>query len=132
MLHRRGPEIQLDPAAKALLVIGLHADRRWVEERARAAGMKVVFVDPEALDNARHSHPHLAFRDTAVEAATDADLVVLATEWPQYTRGAQLPAVLAEVMRERTVVDIRNAVDAAPWLDGGWTLHQLGRPTRKR
>ncbi|MFC8716050.1 UDP-glucose dehydrogenase family protein [Kitasatospora sp. NPDC057198] len=95
-------------------------------------GASVVVHDPEALDNARRSHPHLGFRDTALEAATGADLIVLGTEWPQYTRDADLPAALAEVVREKTVVDIRNAVDAAPWLDGGWTLHQLGRPTRKQ
>jgi UDPglucose 6-dehydrogenase len=33
-------------------------------------------------------------------------------------------------VKNRTVVDVRNALDAGPWLATGWTVHQLGRPTR--
>ncbi|WP_181958242.1 hypothetical protein [Nonomuraea deserti] len=35
--------------AKALLVIGLHADRRTVQARARERGMRIFYVDPEGL-----------------------------------------------------------------------------------
>jgi hypothetical protein len=31
-----------------LLVIGVHADRRLVQMRARAQGLRVLFIDPEA------------------------------------------------------------------------------------
>lgn len=41
------PHVDFDPRAQALLVIGSHADRRRVQRRARARGMKIVFLDPE-------------------------------------------------------------------------------------
>ncbi len=41
------PDISLKTEAKALLVIGSHADRRRVQARARARGMKVIYLDPE-------------------------------------------------------------------------------------
>ena len=41
------PPVAFDPRAKALVVIGSHADRRRVQHRARANGMKIFFIDPE-------------------------------------------------------------------------------------
>jgi hypothetical protein len=41
------PNIQFDPRAKALLVVGLHSDRRGVRRLARARGLQVIIVDPE-------------------------------------------------------------------------------------
>jgi hypothetical protein len=42
------PTIAHDPRARSLLVIGVHADRRLVQMRARAQGLRVLFIDPEA------------------------------------------------------------------------------------
>jgi hypothetical protein len=42
------PQIDHDPRARSLLVIGVHADRRLVQMRARARGLRVLFIDPEA------------------------------------------------------------------------------------
>ncbi|MFE3631131.1 hypothetical protein [Streptomyces goshikiensis] len=44
---QRIPPVTFHPDAKALVVIGLHADRRWVAKQAREAGLKVFLVDPE-------------------------------------------------------------------------------------
>lgn len=41
------PDVEFSPAAKSLLVIGSHADRRRVQARARARGLQVVYLDPE-------------------------------------------------------------------------------------
>ena len=43
------PPVSFHPAARALLVIGSHADRRRVQRRARAHGMPVFFIDPEGF-----------------------------------------------------------------------------------
>lgn len=43
------PDIKLLSQARALLVIGNHADRRKVETRARECGMAVFFLDPEGF-----------------------------------------------------------------------------------
>lgn len=41
------PDIQFDPRAKSLLVVGSHADRRLVRVHAREAGLQVIYVNPE-------------------------------------------------------------------------------------
>lgn len=68
------PRIAHDPRARALLVIGVHADRRLVQMRARERGLRVIFVDPESYvspDGRTISYP--------VEAPQDDDLFVRAT-----------------------------------------------------
>ncbi|MER0442999.1 hypothetical protein ABR738_00160 [Streptomyces sp. Edi4] len=46
---QRIPHMPFPPEAKALLVVGLHADRRNVEARARALGLPIFFLDTEGL-----------------------------------------------------------------------------------
>lgn len=41
------PQVEFDNAAKSLLVVGSHADRRLVQEAARRKGLKIIYVDPE-------------------------------------------------------------------------------------
>jgi hypothetical protein len=68
------PHIDHDPRARSLLVVGVHADRRLVQMRARARGLRVVFVDPEAYvapDGGAIPYP--------VEAPQRDDLFVRAT-----------------------------------------------------
>jgi hypothetical protein len=68
------PTIEHDPRARSLLVIGVHADRRLVQMRARRAGLRVMFIDPEryvAPDGRSIAYP--------VEAPQDEDLLVRAT-----------------------------------------------------
>ena len=43
------PDVPFLPEARALLVVGSHADRRRVQDRARQRGLPVFFVDPEGF-----------------------------------------------------------------------------------
>ena len=43
------PDISFDKDCKSLLVIGSHADRRGIQKKAREAGLKVFYVDPEGF-----------------------------------------------------------------------------------
>jgi hypothetical protein len=53
------PDVPLVPEAKALLVIGSHADRRAVQARARHAGKKIFYLDPEGFcDNGGRFAPY--------------------------------------------------------------------------
>jgi hypothetical protein len=75
------PTITHDPRARSLLVVGVHADRRLVQMRARERGLKIVFVDPEryvAPDGTEISYP--------VEAPQDEDLFVRETARDAFTR----------------------------------------------
>lgn len=42
------PQIAHDPRARSLLVVGVHADRRLVQMRARERGLRVLYIDPES------------------------------------------------------------------------------------
>jgi UDPglucose 6-dehydrogenase len=96
-----------------------------VATRISKAGGTVVVYDPVAADNARRDYPHLAYADSAVEAATDADIVLHLTEWREFRELD--PAVLSRVVARRKIVDGRNALDPIRWRDAGWTYRALGR-----
>jgi UDPglucose 6-dehydrogenase len=97
-----------------------------VAAQARLQGADVVVADPAAVENARHLWPDLSYADTPEEAVTGADVVLLLTEWPQYT--ALDPAAMAGLARGRSIIDGRNALDPAAWRAAGWDYRALGRP----
>jgi UDPglucose 6-dehydrogenase len=97
-----------------------------VAAQARLQGADVVITDPVAVDNARALWPDLTYAATAEDAAAGADLVLLLTEWPQYTELD--PAALGDLTRTRSIIDARNALDPSAWRAAGWTYAALGRP----
>ncbi|PVU83412.1 UDP-glucose 6-dehydrogenase [Cellulomonas sp. WB94] len=97
-----------------------------VAAQMQLQGAHVTVTDPKAIENARAKWPDLKFADTALEAATGADVVLLATEWAEY-RDLD-PAVLGGVVAERRILDGRNVLDPARWRAAGWTYRALGRP----
>jgi UDPglucose 6-dehydrogenase len=97
-----------------------------VAAQIRLQGGDVVVTDPAALENARRAWPQLHYEDKAEVACTGADVVLLLTEWDQYR---QLdPAMLADIVRQRNMLDGRNALDPVRWRAAGWTYRALGRP----
>jgi UDPglucose 6-dehydrogenase len=89
-------------------------------------GARVRVTDPRAVDNARAAWPGLAFTSTVEEAVEGADVVLLATEWPEYRELD--PHALAGLVRERRILDGRNVLDPRRWRAAGWTYRALGRP----
>ncbi len=90
------------------------------------AGGDVVVHDPQAITNARAAYPTMAYAEGITEALTDADLVVLGTEWRDYVD--LNPFEVAHLPRTPLILDGRNALDPARWRTGGWTYRGLGRP----
>ena len=92
----------------------------------REAGADVVVHDPRAMDNARQLFPDLSYAASALDAARDADVVLLLTEWRDYNELD--PAEVAAVTRQASLIDARNALDVDRWRSAGWTYRALGRP----
>jgi UDPglucose 6-dehydrogenase len=92
----------------------------------RAAGASVTVHDPRAVDNARAMFPDLDYAETADEAARDADVVLLLTEWSDYRQID--PTHIGRLVAARRIIDARNALDPAAWRAAGWTYRALGRP----
>ena len=61
-----------------------------------------------------------------LEAARGADVLVIATPWPQYR--ALQPADLARVMAGRTIIDPYRMLDGAACAKAGFTYRTLGMP----
>jgi UDPglucose 6-dehydrogenase len=97
-----------------------------VAAKLHSLGADVAVYDPAAMDNARQRHPELRYAESAHEAATDADLVLLLTEWLEFREID--PEVLAKVVAACNIVDGRNALDPERWRAAGWTYRALGRP----
>src|SRR5690625_1441343 len=85
----------------------------------------VTVYDPEALERAQHEFPDLRYAHSMLEAARDAEVVLLLTEWAEF-RDAD-PDELAKVVAEPRIVDGRNALDPQHWRARGWTYRALGR-----
>jgi UDPglucose 6-dehydrogenase len=83
-------------------------------------GAEVVAYDPEAKSDA------VTMAASAVEAARDADVLLVATEWPEFAT-ADL-AEVAKVMKGYRVVDSRNLLDPAAVRGAGLDYWGLGRP----
>jgi UDPglucose 6-dehydrogenase len=97
-----------------------------VAAQIRLQGAEVVVTDPAALDNARRTWPDLHYEEKTETACSGADVILLLTEWPEYT---QLdPTTLTDTVRSRNILDGRNALDPATWTAAGWTYRALGRP----
>ncbi|MFD0885654.1 UDP-glucose dehydrogenase family protein [Streptosporangium algeriense] len=89
-------------------------------------GGRVTVYDPAAQENARRAHPQLSYGESALDAARDAHVVLLLTEWQEFIDLD--PEALGSVVARRKIVDGRNALDAEVWREAGWHYRALGRP----
>jgi UDPglucose 6-dehydrogenase len=97
-----------------------------VATRIQKLGATVCVYDPAAMDNAKRKYPDLEYRDSAVDAVRDADIVLHLTEWREFRD--MDPATISNVVAQRNIVDGRNALDPELWRTAGWTYRALGRP----
>jgi UDPglucose 6-dehydrogenase len=96
-----------------------------VAYRLYRLGAEVTVYDPEAMPNAKLVRPELNYAESAFQAAVDADLVVLATEWTEFREIE--PAALGEIVAQRRILDGRHALDRDAWTAAGWEYRALGR-----
>ena len=142
-LRRRERVVQLavehlggDVTGKRVAVLGLAfkpdsddvRDSPALDVAARLLGMgaTVTVTDPEAIETSRRIHPELDYVDSPEEAAADADVVLLLTEWRLF-RDLD-PESFGSLVSSRTIIDGRNVLDGARWRAAGWTYRGLGRP----
>jgi UDPglucose 6-dehydrogenase len=92
----------------------------------QAAGAKIVAFDPEGMTEAGRILPGVTFVKTAYEAAADADVLVVITEWHEF-RGLD-PRRIKKAMRQPRIVDLRNIFDPEEMRSLGFTYEGIGRP----
>jgi UDPglucose 6-dehydrogenase len=93
-------------------------------------GASVVAFDPmEAARRKAKAHVRgLTVVSTALEAVIDTDVIALVTEWPEF---GTLPwPEIADLVRQRIVVDGRNALDPDALVEAGFVYSAFGRGSR--
>lgn len=96
-----------------------------IAARIHNEGAQVVVHDPKALVNAEKRFPQLRYEPDLATALTDAEVVLLLTEWRQY-RDLD-PAATAQLVAAPRMLDGRNVLDAAAWQAAGWAFRGMGR-----
>jgi UDPglucose 6-dehydrogenase len=98
-----------------------------VAAQLQLQGAVVRVTDPAAVENSRRLWPQLDYAPTAEEAAERADAVLVLTEWDEYR---QLdPVAFGRVVKQKRVLDGRNALNREAWTAAGWSYRALGRRT---
>jgi UDPglucose 6-dehydrogenase len=87
-------------------------------------GARVTIYDPAALANARRAWPELGYADTLADAARDAHVVLVLTEWPEFVK--LRPGDLDRVVARQNLVDGRSVLNPAEWRAAGWAYRALG------
>ena len=92
----------------------------------QAAGARIVAFDPEGMAEAGKLLKDITFTETAYEAATGADVLVVITEWHEF-RGLD-PRRIKQAMRQPRIVDLRNIFDPEEMRGIGFIYEGVGRP----
>ena len=90
------------------------------------AGAKIQAHDPEGMEAAAKLLPDVAFCSGPYEAAKDASVLVLITEWDVY-RALDLDRLKASLLSP-SVVDLRNVYVPAEMAAKGFRYVSIGRP----
>jgi UDPglucose 6-dehydrogenase len=93
--------------------------------RLQAAGASVSGFDPVAEQEARKLIGGIDFAESAMDAVSGADAVILVTEWSEFV-SLDWSAV-ADAMKGRVLIDGRNALDRAAVEAAGLTYEGIGR-----
>ena len=95
-----------------------------VAQRLAAKGATVTAYDPTVKSEAEIPQ-EIRIATTIEQAITDSDLVLVLTEWPEFTRANW--ASLMGLMNEPRVVDARNVLDRKEMIELGYLYDDLGR-----
>jgi UDPglucose 6-dehydrogenase len=94
-----------------------------VASRLQALGAQVTVYDPVATGNAVTVSPELRYAGSALEAANDADAILVVTAWPEFA-GITVDAAGACVA-SKVIVDACQGIDTASWREAGWKVVSL-------
>ena len=83
----------------------------------------VTVYDPVAMGNALEVYPQLTYADSALEAARDADAVLVATAWPEFADIS--PFATEAVGASMTIVDACQGIDNRTWREAGWKVQSV-------
>lgn len=96
-----------------------------IAQAIQGEGANVRVHDPKALENAAKRFPSLVMCANVEDALRDADVVLHLTEWKYYRELD--PVVVGNLVRNKQLVEGRNALDVDAWRAAGWRVRSVGR-----
>lgn len=90
------------------------------------SGFVINAYDPTVSVKPNPSLNSIYVYSSVKEAAQTSDLLVVLTEWPEFSELD--PSELADVMVNRRIFDTRGIIDKEIWVNSGFTVKILGRP----
>ncbi len=88
-------------------------------------GADIDAYDPKGLVNADKYFESLKCADNLYEAAQDADIAVIITEWEEF--GDINIEKLGQIMNNKIIVDLRNILNKQKMHEFGFVYHSIGR-----
>ena len=88
-------------------------------------GASVRVYDPKGMEQAKPLLPDVIYCDDVLSAATNADALVLLTEWREFR--AIAPDKLLAAMNGNVLVDLRNVYDGQAMRQAGFSYSSVGR-----
>ena len=88
-------------------------------------GAIIQAFDPTVTSHRIGLSQEIQIAETAVNCAQNAEVLVVLTEWPEFT--TIVPQEIRTVMSGRIVVDGRNLLDRSTWQEAGFTHLGIGR-----
>lgn len=90
-------------------------------------GADVRVYDPKANENSAKRFPRLTYVESLKEAVTDAEVVLLLTEWREFRD--MKPGDIEGFVETLRIIDGRNVLDRTDWENAGWAFYGLGQKT---
>ncbi len=107
-------------------------DARSIEiiSKLLSEGAHLKAYDPAGMENARRIFPHIAYCQSAYQAAEEADALVIVTEWREFKLLDM--EKLHKLMRRPLIFDGRNIYNIERMLGAGFDYYSIGRPGRNQ
>ena len=98
----------------------------FIVQQLLNSGFIINAYDPTVTTKSNTSLNSINICASIKEAAQASDLLVVLTEWPEFSELD--PSDLTDVMSNRHVFDTRGVIDKEMWKNSGFTVKILGRP----
>lgn len=95
-----------------------------IAAQLHGAGAVVAIHDPKAIENAKSRFPSLSFSEDVADVLGGAEMLLHLTEWREY-RDLD-PKATRNLVAAPNIIDGRNALDRARWIEAGWNFRALG------
>jgi UDPglucose 6-dehydrogenase len=97
----------------------------FIVQQLLDSGFVINAYDPTVSTKSNPSLNSVNICSSVKEAAQTSDLLVVLTEWPEFSELD--PSELTDVMISRHIFDTRGIIDKEKWTNSGFTVKTLGR-----